>query len=78
MVLRSLYLDPKLDTALGSRAEAEGITKAELMRRFLTDGLARPATKLAGYAEGPRRAKAEPAKTESKPGRKAAVGSNRR
>lgn len=50
MVLRSIYLDPALDDALAGRAETEGTTKAELMRRFLVEGLARPATKYAAYA----------------------------
>lgn len=50
MVLRSMYLDPKIDAELGARAEVEGTTKAELMRRFLVEGLARPATMFAGYA----------------------------
>ena len=50
MVLRSLYLDPELDAELAARAEDEGTTKAELMRRFLVEGLGRPATMFAGYA----------------------------
>jgi hypothetical protein len=50
MVLRSIYLDPTLDAELASRAEVEGTTKAELMRRFLIAGLARPAARFSGYA----------------------------
>src|SRR5207344_780742 len=50
MVLRSIYLDPKLDAELAARAGDEGTTKAELMRRFLVEGLSRPATMFAGYA----------------------------
>lgn len=90
MVLRSLYLDPLMDGALDSRAEEEGITKAELMRRFLADGLRRPATAFAGYdtsatrdaskpksssEAAPKRADKKPA---AKPARRAAVGSSRR
>jgi hypothetical protein len=33
----SLYLDPQVDGALARRAAAEGITKAELIRRVLAD-----------------------------------------
>jgi hypothetical protein len=51
MVLRSLYLDPQVDIDLGNRADDEGVTKAELMRRFLDEGLSRPATKFAAYAK---------------------------
>lgn len=50
MVLRSIYLDPTLDAEIASRAEVEGTTKAELMRRFLIAGLARPAARFSGYA----------------------------
>jgi hypothetical protein len=31
----SLYIDPEVDAALARRAEAEGISKAELIRRQL-------------------------------------------
>ncbi len=54
MVLRSMYLAPDLDTALGNRAQEETITKAELMRRFLQEGLDRPATRYAAYAAAAR------------------------
>jgi hypothetical protein len=50
MVLRSMYLDPKIDAELAARAEDEGTTKADLMRRFLVEGLSRPATMFSGYA----------------------------
>lgn len=53
MVLRSMYLDPKMDAELAARAELEGVTKAELMRRYIEDGLARPAAAFAKYAEPP-------------------------
>ena len=51
----SLYLDPQVDRALARRANAEGITKAELIRRVLaqaTDGGARPRP-TRGVFEGP-------------------------
>jgi hypothetical protein len=38
----SLYLDPVIDRALASRAAAEGITKAELIRRTLADAAIPP------------------------------------
>jgi hypothetical protein len=38
----SLYLDPQVDGALARRAAAEGITKAELIRRTLAEA-AQPA-----------------------------------
>jgi hypothetical protein len=50
MVLRSMYLDSRIDAELAARAEEEGTTKAELMRRFIDEGLSRPATTFAGYA----------------------------
>lgn len=56
MVLRSIYLDPTLDAELAGRAEVEGVTKAELMRRFLVEGLERPAGRFAGYAAAEPRA----------------------
>ncbi len=82
MVLRSLYLDPALDSALGTRAEAEGITKAELMRRFLVEGLARPAGRLVGYqstGKKPARSSSSRKSESAEPtkGRRA-VASNRR
>lgn len=48
MVLRSIYLDPKLDAALGKRAETEETTKADLMRRYIAEGLRQPASVVAG------------------------------
>jgi hypothetical protein len=38
----SLYLDPELDAALAKRAEEEGLTKAELIRRTLAGAVHRP------------------------------------
>jgi hypothetical protein len=69
MVLRSLYLDPKLDAALAARAEHEGITKAELMRRFFTEGLERPAGAFAKYVNASP-APAPAAKTPARPAQK--------
>jgi hypothetical protein len=40
----SLYLDPEIDSALARRAAAEGITKAELIRRVLAQA-AEPAAR---------------------------------
>jgi Ribbon-helix-helix protein, copG family len=51
----SLYLDPGVDGALARRAAAEGITKAELIRRVLADA-AEPARRpkpSKGVFEGP-------------------------
>jgi hypothetical protein len=51
----SLYLDPALDSALARRAAAEGITKAELIRRTLAEA-ASPAERTKpskGVFEGP-------------------------
>ena len=45
-----MYLDPKVDEELAARAEVEGVTKADLMRRFLVEGLGRPASLFAAYA----------------------------
>lgn len=36
----SLYLDPRVDSALARRAASEGITKAELIRRTLAEAAA--------------------------------------
>ena len=33
----SLYIDPDVDRALGHRAEEQGISKAELIRRVLAE-----------------------------------------
>jgi hypothetical protein len=41
----SLYIEPEVDAALARRAQAEGISKAELIRRSLrttANGAARP------------------------------------
>jgi len=38
----SLYLDPELDAALARRAEEEGLSKAEFIRRTLQGALTRP------------------------------------
>lgn len=38
----SLYLDPQVDGALARRAAAEGITKAELIRRVLAEAAKPP------------------------------------
>jgi hypothetical protein len=94
MRLRSLYIDDETDDLLGFRAVDEGITKSELMRRFLKDGLARPstsaATLIAKTEAAGRAAKADAART-AKPAKPApkekpvevprqrrAVASNRR
>ena len=51
----SLYIDPEVDRALNRRASAEGITKAELVRRLLAAGVAgRPRPQARGVFEGPR------------------------
>lgn len=38
----SIYLDPELDAALARRADEEGLTKAELIRRTLAQAVQRP------------------------------------
>jgi hypothetical protein len=38
----SLYLEPELDAALAKRAEDEGLTKAEFIRRGLASLVQRP------------------------------------
>jgi hypothetical protein len=51
----SLYLDPQVDRALARRAAAEGITKAELIRRSLEEA-AKPRARQKpskGVFEGP-------------------------
>lgn len=45
-VLRSIYLPLEIDAQLAARAEDEGVTKAELMRRLLVEGLRRPASRI--------------------------------
>lgn len=51
----SLYIDPDTDRALGRRAAAEGLTKAELVRRVLAAAVSeRPRPLAQGVFEGPR------------------------
>lgn len=53
----SLYIDPDVDRALARRAAAEGITKAELIRRVLADavdGQTRPRPTRFGVFKGRR------------------------
>ena len=53
----SLYLDPEVDRALARRAVAEGITKAEFVRRALAAAVAqgpRVRPRARGVFEGPR------------------------
>jgi hypothetical protein len=51
----SLYIDPEVDRALDRRAVAEGITKAELVRRVLAEAVSgRPRPRARGVFEGPR------------------------
>ncbi|WP_354700169.1 hypothetical protein DSM112329_00433 [Paraconexibacter sp. AEG42_29] len=38
----SLYLDPELDERLARRAEEEGLSKAEFIRRTLAGAVTRP------------------------------------
>jgi hypothetical protein len=42
-ILRSVYLDQKMDEALAARAEEEHTTKADLMRAYIAAGLDQPA-----------------------------------
>ncbi len=52
----SIYLDPETDRALSRLAEAEGITKAELVRRTLELAVAeapRPRIRAIGVGSGP-------------------------
>ena len=42
-VLRSIYVSPIVDEQLSCRARLEGITRAQLLRDFIDDGLAKPA-----------------------------------
>jgi len=50
----SLYIDPEVDRALDRRAAAEGITKAELVRRVLAAAVSeRPKPRARGVFEGP-------------------------
>jgi hypothetical protein len=51
----SLYIDPEVDRTLDRRAAAEGITKAELVRRVLAAAICgRPRPRARGIFEGPR------------------------
>lgn len=51
----SLYIDPEIDKALNRRAVAEGISKAEFVRRVLAASVAeRPRPLARGVFEGPR------------------------
>lgn len=52
----SLYLDPELDRRLAARARHEGIAKAALIRRTLSEAVAdvaRPRPDSAGVFDGP-------------------------
>lgn len=50
----SLYIDSGVDQALERRAVAEGVTKAELVRRVLSDAVSgRPRPRAQGVFEGP-------------------------
>jgi hypothetical protein len=51
----SLYIEPEVDAALSRRAHAEGISKAELIRRSLratADGAPRPRLVALGTISG--------------------------
>lgn len=51
----SLYINPEVDRALDRRARAEGITKAELVRRVLAAAVSdRPRPQARGVFDGPR------------------------
>jgi len=51
----SLYIDPEVDRALARRAAAEGVTKAELVRRMLAAAVVeRPRPMARGVFEGAR------------------------
>ena len=52
----SLYLDAELDQALASRAEREGVSKAQVVREILAAAVKsqdRPRPQAIGVAEGP-------------------------
>ncbi len=52
----SLYLEPDVDRALARMAAAEGLTKAELIRRALAEtarGSGRPRLSAIGTIDGP-------------------------
>ncbi len=53
----SLYLDAELDQALASRAERDGVTKAQLVRDILAAAVKsqkQPRPQAIGVADGPR------------------------
>ena len=51
----SLYIDPEVDMALDRRATAEGVTKAEFVRRVLAAAVSeRSRPQGRGVFEGPR------------------------
>lgn len=51
----SLYIDPEVDRALARRAAAEGLTKAEFVRRVLSDAVSeRVQPRARGVFEGAR------------------------
>jgi hypothetical protein len=51
----SLYIDPEVDRALARRAAAEGVTKAEFVRRVLAAAVVeRPRPMARGVFEGAR------------------------
>jgi hypothetical protein len=52
----SIYIEPEVDVALARRATAEGITKAEVIRRALreaADGTLRVKPRARGVFQGP-------------------------
>jgi predicted transcriptional regulator len=52
----TVYLDPKVDVALGRLAAREGISKAEVIRRALADAVReveRPRLRSIGVGAGP-------------------------
>jgi len=56
MTKTSVYLDPSLDRALARVAAAEGVTKAEFIRRVLEEavrGSRRPRIRAIGVGAGP-------------------------
>lgn len=52
----TIYLEPELDVAIGRLAEAQHVTKAEVIRsalRAATVGVTRPRITAIGVAQGP-------------------------
>lgn len=52
----TIYLDPELDRAMGRLAKAQGVTKAEAIRRALTvaaEHVERPRIRAIGVGRGP-------------------------